>query len=250
VDFSRRFRRGTNTATTHDRGGVAVDEREPPPPDPSTRVAPPVAVPEGTREAAPISPADGETAPPAERPTPAAREIRERQREAFGGFNWGAAFFGWLVAVGLAALLTSIVTATGAAVGLTKNDVGGADTIGILGGILLLVVAAVAWYCGGYVAGRMSRFDGARQGFGVWLLTIFATVLIAVAGWVLGNEYNVLDKLNLPRIPDNAGDLTTGALIALGVILLGTLVATVVGGRMGELYHNRIDRYGFREQGL
>src|SRR5690349_21185927 len=26
------------------------------------------------------------------------REARLRQRDRFGGFNWGAAFFGWLVA--------------------------------------------------------------------------------------------------------------------------------------------------------
>ena len=29
-----------------------------------------------------------------------------RQREEFGGLNWGSAFFGWLVAVGIATLLT------------------------------------------------------------------------------------------------------------------------------------------------
>ena len=32
---------------------------------------------------------------------------RERQREEYGGFNIGAAFFGWLVATGLAVLLTA-----------------------------------------------------------------------------------------------------------------------------------------------
>jgi len=31
--------------------------------------------------------------------------VRARQREQYGGINWGAAFFGWLVAVGLGALL-------------------------------------------------------------------------------------------------------------------------------------------------
>jgi hypothetical protein len=36
--------------------------------------------------------------------TEAMHSMRARQRERFGGFNWGAAFFGWLVAVGVAAL--------------------------------------------------------------------------------------------------------------------------------------------------
>ena len=45
---------------------------------------------------------------------------RERQRDEFGGFNWGAAFFGWLVAVGIATLLTAALSAAGAATGLTQ----------------------------------------------------------------------------------------------------------------------------------
>ena len=32
-----------------------------------------------------------------------------RQRDKFGGINWGAAFFGWLVAVGIGALLTALL---------------------------------------------------------------------------------------------------------------------------------------------
>jgi hypothetical protein len=33
------------------------------------------------------------------------RAVRARQREEFGGVDWGAASFGWLVAIGLGALL-------------------------------------------------------------------------------------------------------------------------------------------------
>ena len=46
---------------------------------------------------------------------------RARQREEYGGINWGAAFFGWLVAVGLGSLLVAILAAAGAAVGLTRE---------------------------------------------------------------------------------------------------------------------------------
>jgi hypothetical protein len=95
------------------------------------------------------------------------RTARARQREEFGGINWGAAFFGWLVAVGLGSLLVAILAAAGAAVGLTENvsesdAPANAETIGLGGAIALLVVLMIAYYCGGYVAGRMSRFDGAR----------------------------------------------------------------------------------------
>jgi hypothetical protein len=34
--------------------------------------------------------------------------------------------------------------------------------IGIVGGISLIVIALIAYFAGGYVAGRMSRFDGER----------------------------------------------------------------------------------------
>jgi hypothetical protein len=178
-----------------------------------------------------------------------ARTVRARQRDEFGGFNWGSAFFGWLVAIGMAALLTGILSGAGAAIGLTEvsgsEAEGSAETIGALGAILLIAVLALAYYCGGYVAGRMSRFDGARQGLGVWLLGLLATILIGVAGALFGSEYNVLDKLDLPRIPIDEGDLTTGGIVALALVLLGTLLAAMAGGKLGERYHRKVDRVGF-----
>jgi MFS family permease len=179
---------------------------------------------------------------------PAGRDVHVRQREEFGGLNWGSAFFGWLVAIGVAALLTSILSAAGAAIGLTSTSSSEASsqasTIGIVGGVLLLVMLMIAYYAGGYVAGRMSRFDGPRQGLGVWLIGLIVTVVLAVAGVVLGAEYNVLEQLNLPRIPVDEGSLSTGGLIALAAIVIGTLLAAIAGGKQGTHYHRKIDRTG------
>ena len=169
-------------------------------------------------------------------------EARRRQREEYGGLSWGSAFFGWLVAVGVATLLIALLSATGAAVGLTDTD--DAGTIGIVGGILLLAVLAVAYYAGGYVAGRMARFNGPRQGLAVWLLGLIVTVLLALAGILLGAEYNVLSGLNLPRIPVDEGALTTGGLIVLAAVLIGTLLAALAGGKAGSHYHRKVDRVG------
>jgi hypothetical protein len=173
----------------------------------------------------------------------------ERQHEEFGGFNLGAAFFGWLVAVGIAALLTAVVGAAGTAVGLTKvsgsSATGNADTIGIVGGVVLLVILVAAYYAGGYVAGRMSRFDGGRQGLGVWLFGLLVTIAAAIAGAVFGSKYNVLAKLDLPRIPVDEGSLTTAGLIALAAILIGTLLAALAGGKAGKRYHEKVDRAGY-----
>ena len=183
---------------------------------------------------------------------PVPREVIDRQREEYGGINWGAAFFGWLVAIGVAALLTAILSAAGAAIGLTESSPSqagsqaesNAGTVGIIGGIILLVILGLAYYAGGYVAGRMSRFDGPRQGAATWAIGLIVTIVLAVAGVVLGAEYNVLSQLKLPRIPVDEGSLTTGGLIALVAIVLVTLLAAVAGGKQGTHYHRKIDRTG------
>jgi len=173
---------------------------------------------------------------------------RERQYERFGGFNWGASFFGWLVAVGITALLTALLSATGAAIGLTELSESearsSADTISIVGGALLIAVLAIGYYAGGYVAGRMSRFDGGRQGLGVWLIGLAITILLAALGAIAGSQYNLLGQLNLPRIPIDEGSLATGAVIALAIVLIATVVAAIAGGKVGERYHRKVDRVG------
>jgi len=177
--------------------------------------------------------------------------IRERQRDEYGGFNIGAAFFGWLVAVGVAVLLTALLSAAGAAIGLTSLSEGearsSADAISIVGGILFVIVLAIAYYAGGYVAGRMSRFDGGRQGLGVWLFGLAVTIILAVLGAIAGSEYNLLSQLNLPRIPIDEGSLATGAVIALIAILIATALAAIAGGKVGERYHRKVDRAGYAD---
>jgi hypothetical protein len=184
-----------------------------------------------------------------ERGMPRARDVRARQREEYGGINWGSAFFGWLVAVGMAAILLSLLSAAGAAFGLSDiSDAEAeqnAETIGIVGGILLILVLGIAYYCGGYVSGRMSRFDGGRQGLAVWLLGLVVTIVLAVAGALFGAEYNVLEQLNLPRIPVDEGSLTTGAAIALVAVVLATLLLAMAGGKAGERYHRKVDKFGY-----
>jgi len=178
------------------------------------------------------------------------RHVRARQRAEYGGFNWGAAFFGWLVAVGMAALLVGLLAGAGAAVGLTESTTTAdvtqnAEEVTLGGGIALLVALLIAYFSGGYVAGRMSRFDGARQGIGVWIFGLLVTVALAILAVAAGSEYNVLERLDLPRIPIDEGTLTTGGIIALVASVVGTLLAAALGGKAGERYHRRVDRVGF-----
>jgi amino acid transporter len=176
-------------------------------------------------------------------------ETRARQREEFGGFSFGSVFFGWLVAIGLAVLLTAVLTAAGTAIGIAELDDGelsdNAETIGLLGGILLFAVLFLSYYAGGYVAGRLARFDGSRQGFGVWILGVLVTVAFAALAALAGSEWNVFEQLDLPRIPVDEGTLTTGGAITLAAIVLGTLLAGIAGGKVGERFHRKVDRVAF-----
>lgn len=170
-----------------------------------------------------------------------------RQRQEFGGFHFGAAFFGWLVAVGVGVLLTALLSAAGGAVALTTNGSLGNNikTVSLVSGILLLIALAISYYAGGYVAGRMSRFDGGRQGVGLWVIGIIAAAILALIGWGLGSSYNLLQQVNLPHIPVGQGALTFSGLVTLVIGLVVSLIAAVIGGQVGVRYHRRIDQAGF-----
>ena len=171
----------------------------------------------------------------------------DRARERFGGANLGAAFFGWLVAVGMTALLTGILAVAATAVGysqdITQSDAErAAGTVTLVTAIVLLAVLLVAYYTGGYVAGRMSRFDGGRQGVAVWFIGLLVTIVAAVLGWVAGEQYNLLDRVDVPRIPIPTEDVTVGGIVTGVLVLLGTLLAAMLGGIVGRRYHTRVDR--------
>src|SRR4051812_47671007 len=180
-------------------------------------------------------------------------DVLEAERESYGGVKVGAAFFGWLTAVGMSVLLTALLAATGAAVGVATGTVNQAtsqatqnpQTIGLWGAVALAVVLFVAYYCGGYVAGRMARFNGAKQGVAVWLWAIVIAVLVAIAAAVAGNKYDIFANLNsFPRIPVDSGQLTTAGIVALVGAVVIALVGAVLGGLAGMRFHRRVDNAG------
>ena len=68
---------------------------------------------------------------------------------------------------------------------------------------------------------------------------------MVVLGAIFGNQYDILNRVNLPRLPVTADSLTTGGIVAALVVLVGTLVAALVGGSVGTHYHRRVDRAGW-----
>jgi hypothetical protein len=180
------------------------------------------------------------------------QQVVAAQKARYGGISWGAAFFGWLSANGMAVILIALLSAGGLAFGLSSTVASpdqAADSatsgIGLGAGIALLVVLFLAYLAGGYVAGRMSRFDGVKQGLAVWVIGLVIVILLALAGLVFGSQYNVLAQLDLPRIPIDEGTATTAGIISLVAVLVATLVGAVLGGILGTRYHRKVDRVGF-----
>lgn len=179
----------------------------------------------------------------------------EAEKAEYGGVKVGSAFFGWLTAMGMAVLLTALLAAAGTALGLaTGTDVGEAandattnpEGVGIAGIVGLGVILLVAYYCGGYVAGRMARFQGARQGIAVWVWALVIAALVALLGYLAGDKYNVLQQVNgFPRIPVDEGTLSTAGIITLVVALAASLIGAILGGLAGMRYHRKVDRAGF-----
>jgi hypothetical protein len=180
--------------------------------------------------------------------------VVSREKERYGGIKVGSAFFGWLTATGTAVILIALLAAAGTAMGLASGtDAGEAagrasqdtKTVGIVGGIALLLVLLVSYYCGGYVAGRMARFNGAKQGLAVWLWSVAIAVVVAVVGAVAGSRFDVLARLNgFPRIPVNEGTLSTTGLVTTLAIAVAALIGAVLGGLAGMRFHRQVDKAG------
>jgi hypothetical protein len=182
---------------------------------------------------------------------PGHREVVARQKDEFGGMKFGAGFFGWLAATGMAVLLSAITAGVVAAAGLNQNvdpaaaTTGSWQTAGVVGGIVLLVIILIAYFCGGYVAGRMARFNGLKQGVAVWLWAIIVTIVLVIIGAIAGSQYDLLSQVQgLPNVGVNTGRVTTaGVLAAVGVAVVA-LVGAILGGLAGMRFHRRVDKVG------
>lgn len=203
-----------------------------------------------------------ETAPPRSAPESAraaaevdARTLRDdvhrREKDEFGGMKFGTAFFGWLTAMGTTVLLTALAAAIGAAIGLnagTSVDEAADQALGA-GGIVAIIVIGlvllVSYFAGGYVAGRMARFSGAKQGIAVWIWAIAVAVILAIVTAIAGSQWDILGNLQgFPRIPVTSETATvTGILTAVGAAIV-TLVGAILGGLAGMRYHRKVDRVG------
>ncbi|WP_084793915.1 hypothetical protein [Actinokineospora bangkokensis] len=182
-----------------------------------------------------------------ERPRPTHRDVVAGQQERFGGTKWGSAFFGWLTAVGTAVLLTALVVAIGAVFDLdwaaqadeAARTPGSFTPASITGAVITAVVLLLAYYSGGYVAGRMARFSGARQGVAVWVWTIVIGVVAAIV--VAASDVDLRVPAGVPALPVDQDALTLGGVVAGVAALVIALVGAVLGGLAGMRFHRKVD---------
>ncbi|MDQ0736347.1 YrzE family protein [Arthrobacter agilis] len=178
--------------------------------------------------------------------------LHQREKEHFGGMKFGSAFFGWLTATGMFVLLSALVGALaalfGAGADLSAADLtsgsGEAQTTGITAAVILGVILLISYFAGGYVAGRMARFSGVKQGVAVWLWAIIVALVLTIIGLIVGNQANVADRFQGLGVP-SAQDLTGPGLIGLLVVAAIALLGAILGGLAGMRYHRRIDRADF-----
>jgi hypothetical protein len=186
---------------------------------------------------------------------PSRGDVLHQQKDRFGGIKWGSAFFGWLTAIGTAVLLFALLTAIGGMTGLSLTDdsrqaagqavqnPGMTRTAGVVSAIVAAAVLLIAYYCGGYVAGRMARFNGIKQGIAVWVWTIVITVVVAVLAAIAGDQFDVMSRVDgLPKLPVSDDAATITAIIGVVVALIVALVGAILGGLAGMRFHRKVDR--------
>jgi hypothetical protein len=178
------------------------------------------------------------------------RELR-RERQEFGGrIQWEAVFFGLLAGVGLAACLVAIVLGGLIAAGITdahEDAAGLVDQMMAGGGAISLAILALSYVTAGYVAARMARFDGWRQGLGIWLLSLLVVLAAAVAAWIAGDKLDPTESISLPNNPVDEGPLHEGAAVIAPVLVAVPLIAALIGGVIGDRFHRAVDRVGTDE---
>jgi hypothetical protein len=172
-----------------------------------------------------------------ERPPPIAAN-----RATFGGADIPASFVGMLTALAMIVLLGGIVGAAIGAIGyqtgLSGDNVEDITLASLIGGIAVIFVA---YLIGGWAAGRIARYDGARNGLMTGIWTILLAAVVSVLAYFFGNEYDVLRNVDLPQWFDRDA-LTTAAIVSGVVTVAAMLLGGLLGGLWGTRYHRVADQ--------
>lgn len=177
----------------------------------------------------------------------AAEEREDRLRDMYGGVDWLASFLGFVFVIVIGALFSLVAGLVLGPLGFSLDLGGGEIGAAVITGLVILAVLIfLAYFFGGYVAGRLARFDGGRNGAMLLLWSFIAVALLVLAGGVFGGFLPAgLSEAIQSNVLSTIGGLSqlglVGALVAAGT-LLAALLGGILGGRLGSRYHAEIDR--------
>jgi MFS family permease len=180
----------------------------------------------------------------------AVEEREDRLRGMYGGVDWLASFLGFVFAAVVAALFSLVAGLVLAPLGLSLNLGGEIGAAIITGLVLVALLIFLIYFFGGYVAGRLARFDGGRNGAMLLLWTLAAALLAALGVGIFSSflpasiSGSIRDFIQ-NEVLSTIGNLSrlgiVGILVAIGAVLVA-LLGGFLGGRLGSRYHAEIDR--------
>ena len=142
----------------------------------------------------------------------AAEEREDRLRDMYGGIDWLASFLGFVFAIVLGTIFSAVAGLVLVPFGVTPDLSGGQIGASVITGLALLgVLIFLTFFFGGYVAGRLARFDGGRNGAMVlvWMFIVVLILALAAAlfsGFVPAGMAQGIANL-VDRIVSTAGNL-------------------------------------------
>jgi hypothetical protein len=235
-EATRRVRSGGGEAESPETRRVAQGSSE----NKETRVVRASGYPDTTREATPYPRGYFEEA----------EEREDRLRDMYGGVDWLASFLGLVFAIVLGAVFSAIAGLVLVPFGVPPDLSGGQIGASAITGLALLgVLIFLTYFFGGYVAGRLARFDGGRNGAMVLVWTFIVVLILALAALVFsgflptgaaGRLANLVEGV-LSTARNLAGAGVVGIVTGLAAVLIA-LLGGFLGGRLGSRYHTEIDR--------
>ena len=180
----------------------------------------------------------------------AADEREDRLRDMYGGVDWLASFLGFVFSLVLGAVFSSVTGLLLVPFGFSPDFSDGQLGASVITGLAVLAVLIfLTYFFGGYVAGRLARFDGGRNGAMVlaWtFILVLILTLVAVVFYGFLPDGIAAGVVNLAQatastLSDLSGAGVAGIVAASGAVLVA-LLGGFFGGRLGSRYHTEIDR--------
>jgi hypothetical protein len=179
----------------------------------------------------------------------AAEDREDRLRDMYGGVDWLASFLGFVFALVAGAIFSAVAAVVLTPLGFSLNLTGPLGAAVITGLVLLGVLIFLTYFFGGYVAGRLARFDGGRNGAMLLVWTLLTGLLLLLAagvfsGFLPGGAADAIGG-SMDTLLSALDGLSQAGIVGIVVVVAALLLALLgglLGGRLGSRYHAEIDR--------